>query len=121
VRCLEAYLPQRHNQLARIDCCDEQALLITPQGQRLTKEAVSKGVRRFAKTAGVALISVHQFRHSCASDLLEAGVALPDVQRILGHQIIATTVRYTHIADPQRAAAMSLHPINAWLAPREAA
>ena len=61
------------------------------------------------------LISVHQFRHSCASDLLEAGVHLAEVQRILGHQGIATTVRYTHIADPARRAAMTRHPINDFL------
>jgi site-specific recombinase XerD len=46
---------------------------------------------------------------------LEAGVALPEVQRILGHQVIQTTVRYTHIADPQRRAAIARHPINEWL------
>ncbi len=63
-------------------------------------------------------MSVHQFRHSCASDLLEAGVHLADVQRILGHQGIATTVRYTHIADHARRAAIALHPINAWLSER---
>ena len=50
----------------------------------------------------MSLHSLHQFRHSCASDLLEAGVGLPEVQRILGHEGITTTVRYVHIADPQR-------------------
>ena len=68
-----------------------------------------------ARHAGVSLHSLHQFRHTCASDLLEAGVRLPEVQRILGHQGIATTVRYVHIADPQRRAAMARHPINDWL------
>jgi hypothetical protein len=29
--------------------------------------------------------------------------------------VIATTVRYVHIADPQRHAAIELHPINALL------
>ena len=38
-----------------------------------------------ARRAGVPIHSVHQFRHSCASDLLEAGVHLAEVQRILGH------------------------------------
>jgi site-specific recombinase XerD len=47
---------------------------------------------------------------------LEAGVHLAEVQRILGHCGIATTVRYVHIADPQRRAAMSRHPLNDWLA-----
>jgi site-specific recombinase XerD len=40
------------------------------------------------------------------------------VQRILGHSVIATTVRYVHIADPQRRAAMDMHPLNEWLTPR---
>jgi len=47
-------------------------------------------------------------------------VSLPEVQRILGHRVISTTVRYTHIADPQRAAALALHPINDWLGTGEA-
>ena len=37
---------------------------------------------------------------------------LAELQRILGHCGIATTVRYVHIADPQRRAAMTLHPLN---------
>jgi site-specific recombinase XerD len=54
--------------------------------------------------------------------LLEAGVHLAQVQRILGHAGISTTVRYVHIADPQRRLAMSVHPLNDWLlARREAA
>ena len=74
------------------------------------------------RRAGVSIHSLHQFRHTCASDLLEAGVHLAQVQRILGHSGIATTVRYVHIADPQRRAAMHAHPLNDWLGlQREAA
>ena len=68
--------------------------------------------------AQVPIHSLHQFRHSCASDLLEAGVHLAEVQRILGHAVISTTVRYVHIADPQRRAAIALHSINDWLQPQ---
>ena len=87
-------------------------------GQRLSGFAISKGVHAIARRAGVPIHSVHQFRHTCASDLLEAGVHLAEVQRILGHAIISTTVRYTHIAGPERRAAMLLHPLNDWLAPQ---
>lgn len=114
-QCLEAYLPQRHNQLERFGRIQERALLVSRSGYPLTGTAVSNGVHALAEQAGIAFHSVHQFRHSCASDLLEAGVALPDVQRVLGHQVLDTTMRYTHIADPQRRAAMALHPINQWL------
>lgn len=114
-QCIEAYLPHRHNQLEKLGCTAEHALLLNRAGTRLTADSISKIVHGIARRSGVTLHSLHQFRHSCASDLLEAGVGLPEVQRILGHQVIATTVRYVHIADPQRRAAMARHPINDWL------
>jgi integrase/recombinase XerD len=115
LRCLEAYLPRRHNQLERAGLLGEQALLVTRHGKRLIGQSVSNGVHAISRRAGVSIHSLHQFRHTCASDLLEAGVHLAQVQRILGHAGIATTVRYVHIADPQRRAAMRVHPLNDWL------
>jgi len=115
LRCLEAYLPLRHNQLEATRKCGEPALFVSRVGQRLSGTAISHGIHAIARRARVPMHSLHQFRHSCASDLLEAGVHLAEVQRMLGHSVIQTTVRYTHIADPQRRAAMMLHPINDWL------
>jgi site-specific recombinase XerD len=114
-RCLEAYWPERHNRLEHVGKLDLRALLVSRRGEPLTAQAISNGIHALARRAGVPLVSVHQFRHSCASDLLEAGVHLAEVQRILGHQGIATTVRYTHIADPARRAAIARHPINDFL------
>ncbi len=114
-RCVEVYAPARHNVLERTGRLGEPALLVTRTGQRITAQAISNAIHAFARRAGVPIVSMHQFRHSCASDLLEAGVHLADVQRILGHQVISTTVRYTHIADPVRREAMGHHPINEFL------
>ena len=118
LRCLEAYLPLRHNALERAGTVGERALLITRTGERLTAESISSTIHKIARQAGVSFHSLHQFRHTCASDLLEAGVHIAEVQRILGHSGVATTVRYVHIADPQRREAMQLHPLNAWLQPQ---
>jgi site-specific recombinase XerD len=119
LRCLEAYLPRRHNQLERAGMLGEEALLVTRNGARLLGTKVSNGIHAISRRAGVSIHSLHQFRHTCASALLEAGVHLAQVQRILGHSGISTTVRYVHIADPQRRDAMKLHPLNDWLTPQQ--
>ncbi len=111
-RCIEAYLPRRHNQLERTGILDESALLINRRGNRMNAQSIRLLLKGLADSAGVPRVTAHQFRHSCASDLLEAGVALPDVKRLLGHATIQSTVRYLDVADPCRAAAMQMHPIN---------
>jgi len=114
-RCLEAYLPVRHNHLEALGMTGERALLVSKDGGRLKAAAISGGIRRIAERSGAGRITLHQFRHSCASDLLEDGASLPEVQRVLGHQTVTTTMRYLHVADPQRHQAVALHPINRFL------
>jgi integrase/recombinase XerD len=116
-RCIEAYLPHRHNRLEATEHVEEQALLVNTLGQRLTGGMVTSLLTRLARDAGIQRVTVHQFRHSCASDLLEAGVRIPEVQRILGHAVIQSTLRYAAITDPERTAAMSKHPVNRFLGP----
>ncbi len=117
--CLESYLVQRHNHLEQLGRLDERSLLVGQQGFRLQGEHISQGIRRLLRRAGLEGITIHQFRHTCASDLLEAGLHVVQVQEILGHRAIGTTVRYLHVADPQRTAAVRLHPINDLLKAQE--
>jgi site-specific recombinase XerD len=47
--------------------------------------------------------------------LLAHGASAVQVQNLLGHQTLATTARYLHVADPQRAEAIRKHPLNDYL------
>jgi len=111
-QCLEAYLPKRQNHLEALGIRDVSALFVSLSGGRLTATAISRGIQKLGSRCSETPITMHQFRHTCASDLLEAGVCLPDVQQLLGHQTISTTMRYLHVADPQLHQAVKVHPIN---------
>ncbi len=50
----------------------------------------------------------HCFRHTFASRLVAKGVALPVVQKLMGHATIQTTMRYTHTHDDQCRSAVDL-------------
>jgi site-specific recombinase XerD len=111
-QCLEAYLPKRQNHLEALGRANESALFVNRYGSRLTGGAISRGIQKLTDGTEDSSITLHQFRHTCASDLLEAGVRLPEVQNFLGHQAIGTTMRYLHVADPHLHEAVKVHPIN---------
>ncbi len=114
-QCINTYLPYRYNFLETRQRVNTDSLFVNREGVPITEASISSGIHRIAKRAGVKLHSLHQFRHTCASDLLESGVCMAQVQMLLGHQHLGTTMRYTHIADPKRHEAVACHPLNDWL------
>ena len=109
-QCLEAYLPRRQNILAARNIFQEQALFVTASGTRMKPSGLSRGMGNLTARAGVKA-TLHQLRHTCASELIADGAKLPHVQKLLGHKAITTTMLYLHIAGPELAEAMRRHPI----------
>lgn len=64
--------------------------------------------RRVKEIGRKAQIKVrpHQLRHSFATDMLDCGNNIEDIQKIMGHESISTTVRYAKVKDKNLIKAM---------------
>lgn len=83
-------------------------------GARFTEQSIRLMIRKYARLSGTAVhITPHMFRHSVATYLLEEGVDIMYIQKILGHSSLKTTQIYLHIAsNVQMEILKRLHPRN---------
>ena len=64
----------------------------------LHTSVIRKALKRAVASAGISKrVTCHTFRHSFATQLLEAGTDIRTVQELLGHTDVKTTQIYTHI------------------------
>lgn len=107
---IEQYLKVRPNDIAK----DKQALFISRQGNRISVKAVQANMQKYLKMSGLEDkgYSVHKLRHTAATLMYQhGGVDLRILKEILGHQNLATTEIYTHIASKQIDEAFESNPL----------
>ncbi len=76
------------------------ALFVNRHGAPMRSQSVRSKLRRLAKEVGIERrVTPHMLRHTAATLLIETGVDIRFVQRLLGHSSIATTEIYTHVSD----------------------
>lgn len=74
---------------------DGEPVFVDEHGRRLNRDQVAHIVEQVTKAAGVdKALTPHSFRHTCATQLLDEGVSIRDVQVYLGHARSSTTERY---------------------------
>lgn len=74
----------------------------------MTRSGLQITFRRAVAAAGIANFRFHDNRHTAATRLLRAGGNLKTVQKLLRHEDITTTAKYSHVQDDDVLAAMQL-------------
>jgi integrase len=67
-------------------------------GRQLSQNILRNQLLRAARLAGIKNVTVHTFRHTFASHLVQQGVSIYLVSKLLGHSSVKQTEIYAHLA-----------------------
>lgn len=86
------------------------SILINDRGHRPSRVDIWRWLAAWSAKAGFDQpVSPHQFRHGCATALLENGADLRSIQMLLGHSSIQTTQIYTSVTSQNLVQTIDAH------------
>lgn len=110
INAINAYLEVRPANALK----DRNALFLSKQRRRISKESVQKIVKKYIKAAGLdpERYSTHKLRHTAATLMYKYGnVDIRALQELLGHESISTTQIYTHLDSKELKNAVDSNPL----------
>jgi site-specific recombinase XerD len=75
-------------------------VFLNRRGQPLTITGIQSRLAHYCEQARI-WVTCHQLRHTFASRMIAADIAVTSVQKLLGHVSIRTTQLYVHVTDKQ--------------------
>lgn len=93
---------------------DEDALFVSTRNKRISNRAIQHMIEKYLYLAGfdTSIYSPHKLRHTAATLMYKEGVDIRTLQKVLGHQSVATTQIYTHVEDQDVKNAVQKNPID---------
>lgn len=90
----------------------EEALFVNTHGRRMTRQGFWKIIKQYKEMANIDKeITPHTLRHSFAVHLMDNGVDIRAVQKILGHSDLSTTQIYSQIqSEMKKQSCVKSHP-----------
>jgi site-specific recombinase XerD len=69
----------------------------TLAGGVVSRQYINMMLERYSKRAEIPKVNPHMLRHTYATELMNEGYNIREVQQVLGHSSITTTQIYTHV------------------------
>lgn len=100
-------IKQQFNDLVKLNNLKPNSYIFQPT---IKKDSLAIGettirykIRKYSKKANVKTIMIHEFRHSCATLLINLDVDPKDIASWLGHSSVATTLQtYAHLLPTRK-------------------